>query len=61
MNAQSSCAANFIWEHVQPQFGGGWLHVDLAGPAFREERATGFGTLLLGRIVVGLGEVTGGA
>lgn len=42
-NAQSSCAANFIYEHIHPEFNGGWLHVDLAGPAFIEDRGTGFG------------------
>lgn len=58
-NAQSSCAAQFLWRQID-DCDVRWLHVDLAGPAFREERGTGFGTLLLGRIVVGLGEVTGG-
>ena len=42
-NAQASCAANFIYEHLHPDFNGGWLHVDLAGPAFIEERGTGYG------------------
>jgi len=42
-NAQASCAANFISEHLHPDFNGGWLHVDLAGPAFIEDRGTGFG------------------
>ena len=42
-NAQSSCAANFIYEHLHPEFKGGWLHVDLAGPAWSEDRGTGFG------------------
>ena len=42
-NAQSSCAATFIYEHIHPTFKGGWCHVDLAGPAFIEERGTGFG------------------
>ena len=42
-NAQASCAANFIYEHIHEDFEGGWLHVDLAGPAFLEERGTGFG------------------
>ena len=42
-NAQSSCAANFIAEHLHPDYKGGWLHVDLAGPAFLEGRGTGFG------------------
>jgi len=42
-NAQASCAANFIYEHIHEDFKGGWLHVDLAGPAWSEERGTGFG------------------
>ena len=42
-NAQSSCAANFIYEHLHPEYEGGWLHVDLAGPSFIEERGTGYG------------------
>lgn len=37
------CAANFIYEHLHPEYEGGWLHVDLAGPAFLKERGTGFG------------------
>ena len=42
-NAQTSCAANFIYEHLHPAYGGGWVHVDLAGPAWIDERGTGFG------------------
>ena len=42
-NAQASCAANFVYEHIHPKYGGGWLHVDLAGPAWIDERGTGFG------------------
>jgi len=42
-NAQSSCAANFIYEHIHPQYEGGWLHVDLAGPSWIDDRGTGFG------------------
>jgi probable aminopeptidase NPEPL1 len=42
MNAQSSCAAQFVYSHIQ-DLDLPWLHVDLAGPAFRDERATGFG------------------
>lgn len=46
MNAQSSCAAQFIAEHLG-DYGGKWLHVDLAGPASQKERGTGFGVALL--------------
>jgi probable aminopeptidase NPEPL1 len=45
MNAQSSCAAQFVYAHIQ-DLALPWLHVDLAGPAFRDERATGFGVPL---------------
>ena len=30
-------------EHLHPEYEGGWLHVDLAGPSFIEERGTGYG------------------
>lgn len=33
-NAQSSCAAIFIAEHLAADYTGGWLHVDMAGPAW---------------------------
>ncbi len=46
MNAQSSCAAQFVAEHLGG-FTGDWLHVDLAGPAWQGERGTGFGVGLL--------------
>eukprot|EP00962_Isochrysis_galbana_P055707 scaffold27474_cov125-Isochrysis_galbana.AAC.1 len=46
-NAQASCAANFISEHLHPAYTGGWLHVDLAGPAFLDDRGTGFGVGLV--------------
>jgi len=45
-NAQSSCAAQFIANHLG-DYAGEWLHVDLAGPAWQGERGTGFGTNLL--------------
>ena len=45
-NAQSSCAAQFIANHLG-DFNGEWLHVDLEGPAWQNERGTGFGTNLL--------------
>jgi leucyl aminopeptidase len=31
--------------------GGKWLHVDMAGPAFAEDRATGYGVALLSQLV----------
>ena len=52
-NAQSACAASFVYEHLHPSYKGGWLHVDLAGPAWLEERGTGYGVgLLLGLLQV---------
>lgn len=45
-NAQSSCAAQFVGEHLG-DFEGDWLHVDLAGPSTWDERGTGFGVALL--------------
>jgi len=45
-NAQSSCAGQFIGNHIL-RYQGGWLHVDMAGPAVLSGRATGFGVGLL--------------
>jgi probable aminopeptidase NPEPL1 len=57
MNAQSSCAAQFVYSHLCEAPGARartWLHVDLAGPAFPKDRATGFGVALLYRLVATL-------
>lgn len=49
-NAQSSCAAQFIYNHLDGlQIR--WGHIDLAGPAFRNDRGTGFGVALLTDLV----------
>lgn len=53
LNAQSSCAGQFIAEHLG-EYSGPWLHVDLAGPSRSGERATGYGTHLLVGIVESL-------
>ncbi|MEE9393892.1 MAG: leucyl aminopeptidase family protein [Planctomycetota bacterium] len=45
-NAQASCAAQFIYAQID-DVNIPWLHVDLAGPAFRDGRGTGFGVALL--------------
>ncbi|MBW1881160.1 MAG: leucyl aminopeptidase family protein, partial [Deltaproteobacteria bacterium] len=45
-NAQSSCAGQFIANHIE-NFEGRWLHVDMAGPVWAGGRATGFGVPLL--------------
>ncbi len=46
MNAQSSCAGQFVGEHLG-DYKNAWLHIDLAGPSRDGERATGFGPTLL--------------
>ncbi len=46
MNAQSSCAGHFVESHLG-DYAGKWLHVDIAGPAFIQDRGTGFGVGLL--------------
>ena len=46
MNAQASCAAQFVAEHLG-DYKGPWLHVDIAGPSSADERGTGFGVALL--------------
>ncbi len=45
-NAPSSAAAQFLAGHLG-NFQGGWLHVDMAAPAFVNGRGTGFGVALL--------------
>lgn len=45
-NAQSSCAAQFVADHMT-EHEGPWLHVDLAAPAHNGGRGTGFGVGLL--------------
>jgi probable aminopeptidase NPEPL1 len=46
LNAQSSCAGHFVESHLG-DYAGKWLHVDIAGPAFIQDRGTGFGVGLL--------------
>ncbi|MCA8974496.1 MAG: leucyl aminopeptidase family protein [Planctomycetes bacterium] len=45
-NAQSSCAAEFVHWHLDGT-GVRWGHIDLAFPAMRGDRGTGFGVALL--------------
>ncbi|MEO6595583.1 MAG: leucyl aminopeptidase family protein, partial [Planctomycetota bacterium] len=45
-NAQASCAAEFVHWHLEGTKAR-WAHIDLASPAFRSDRATGFGVALL--------------
>lgn len=49
-NAQSSCAAQFIYWQIEDTQAR-WCHVDLAGPAWRFNRGTGFGVALLSELV----------
>ena len=48
-NAQTSCAAEFIHWHIADTKAR-WAHVDLAGPAWRGDRGTGFGVALLAEL-----------
>jgi len=50
MNAQSSCAGQFIYNHIE-ELDTPWMHLDIAGPAFRDGRGTGYGTALISEIV----------
>lgn len=50
MNAQSACAAQFVYWHIDDQ-PVQWCHVDLAGPSFPKNRGTGFGVALLSEAV----------
>lgn len=52
-NAQSSCAAQFLWSHIEGA-NVRWAHVDLAGPAWQGERGTGFGVSLVAHAVKSL-------
>ena len=54
MNAQSSCAAQFVYNHLEGAPGAArrrWCHIDLAGPAFPKERGTGYGVALISELV----------
>jgi len=46
MNAQSSCAGQFIGDHLG-KYDGLWMHTDIAGPADNNDRGTGYGVALL--------------
>ncbi len=47
MNAQTSCAAQFIAEHLRDLHEGSWVHFDIAGPSGLLGRGTGYGVALL--------------
>ncbi|ETN67347.1 leucine aminopeptidase [Anopheles darlingi] len=46
-NAQVSCAGLFIGAHLGFEYGGSWMHIDMAAPVHNGERATGYGVALL--------------
>jgi probable aminopeptidase NPEPL1 len=46
-NAQSSCAGHFIESHLDASYQGDWVHIDMAGPGTKNERATGYGVALV--------------
>ncbi|MCA9692683.1 MAG: leucyl aminopeptidase family protein, partial [Myxococcales bacterium] len=46
MNAQTACAAQFVYWHLEGT-DVRWCHIDLAGPAFRKNRGTGYGVALI--------------
>jgi probable aminopeptidase NPEPL1 len=53
-NAQSSCAAMFVHAHLADAPGAAkrqWCHIDLAGPAFPKDRASGYGVALVAELV----------
>ncbi len=50
MNAQSSAAAQFVYNHIE-ELDRPWIHLDIAGPAFRDGRGTGHGAALIAAIV----------
>jgi probable aminopeptidase NPEPL1 len=52
-NAQSSCAAQFVYEHIK-DLNIPWLHIDVAGPSHRTERGTGYGVGLISDLVANL-------
>ena len=52
-NAQSSCAGQFIGNHIEEWLadGGKWCHIDMAYPCSNNGRATGYGVNLLTKLV----------
>ncbi|KAI9293232.1 peptidase M17, leucyl aminopeptidase [Neoconidiobolus thromboides FSU 785] len=49
--AASSLAGHFIEAHLDKEYKGVWCHVDIAGPASKKHRCTGFGVALLYELV----------
>ena len=50
MNASSAAAGYFVYSHIEDT-GVPFLHIDLAGPSFRDNRATGYGVGLISTVV----------
>lgn len=50
MNAPTSAAAQFVYNHIE-DLDRPWLHLDVAGPAFRNERGQAHGVALMVEIV----------
>ncbi len=53
MNASSAAAGLFVWAHVE-DLEQRFLHIDLAGPAFPDDRGTGYGVGLISEVVSSL-------
>ena len=53
MNAQSACAGQFVYNHLMGTKVR-WGHIDLAGPAFRKDRGTGFGVAVIAAAVLSM-------
>ncbi len=50
MNGQTSAAGQFVYNHIE-ELDVPWLHIDIAGPAFRGGRGSGHGAALIAEIV----------
>ena len=50
LNAPSCCAGQFIYSHISDLSKVDWCHIDLAGPSFPADRATGHGVALLAEL-----------
>lgn len=53
MNASSAAAGMFVYSHIE-DCDLRWLHIDLAGPAYPDDRATGYGVALIAEVVEAL-------
>lgn len=46
-NAGPSCGGHFIETHLDAEYKGEWVHIDMGGPGWKNGRATGFGVALV--------------